>query len=334
MAKSPGMQALVVERPDGPFVLKQLLLPHVGNGQVLVRIEASGVNPLDIKIRAGNAAHAQVHLPATLGLDFAGTVESVGPNVTAFAAGDEVYGMAGGIGTLQGTLATHMVADADLLALRPKNLSARQAAAIPLVFITAWEGLVDRARVHAGQKALIHAGAGGVGNAAVQIAHAFAAQVFATASADKMNIVEAYGATPINYQVQSVDEYLAEHTGSEGFDVVYDTVGGSTLDDSFLAAKTYTGHVVSCLGWGTHKLAPLSFRAATYSGVFTLLPMLTGKGRAHHGEILREATKLAETGRLAPLLSEKRFTFNDVHQAHDAVASGKTIGKVVVEIDR
>jgi NADPH2:quinone reductase len=333
MSKSPAMRARVIERPDGPFVLKELMLPPAGDGQVLVRIKASGVNPLDTKIRAGNAAHARVQLPAILGLDLAGAVEAVGPNVTAFKTGDEVYGMAGGIGALQGTLATHIVADAELLAPRPRNLSAREAAAIPLVFITAWEGLVDRALVHEGQKVLIHAGAGGVGNAAVQIAHAFAAQVFATVSAGKRKIVEACGATPIDYQTQSVDEYLAEHTGSDGFDIVYDTVGGSTLDDSFLAAKTYTGHVVSCLGWGTHKLAPLSFRGATYSGVFTLLPMLTGKGKTHHGEILREATKLAEAGKLIPLLSEQRFTFDDVAEAHAAVQSGKTLGKVVVEID-
>jgi len=333
MSKSPVAWALFVEHADGPFVLRELALPQAGKGQVLVRIKASGVNPLDTKIRAGNAPHAQVQLPAILGLDLAGTVEAVGLDVTAFKTGDEVYGMAGGIGALQGTLATHMVADADLLALKPRNLSAREAAAIPLVFITAWEGLVDRARVHAGQKVLIHAGAGGVGNAAVQIAHAFAAQVFATVSAGKRKIVEECGATPINYQAQNVDEYLAEHTGSEGFDVVYDTVGGATLDDSFLAAKTHTGHVVSCLGWGTHQLAPLSFRGATYSGVFTLLPMLTGKGRAHHGEILREATKLAEAGKLTPLLNQKRFTFDDVQEAHAAVQSGKTIGKVVVEID-
>jgi NADPH:quinone reductase-like Zn-dependent oxidoreductase len=129
-----------------------------------------------------------------------------------------------------------------------------------------------------------------------------------------------------------VEEYVAEFTGGEGFDVIYDTVGGATLDDSFAAAKVYTGHVVSCLGWGTHKLAPLSFRGATYSGVFTLLPMLTGKGRAHHGEIMREATKLVEAGKLKPLVEERRFTLETVTGAHELVESGKALGKVVVEI--
>jgi len=126
---------------------------------------------------------------------------------------------------------------------------------------------------------------------------------------------------------------VAEHTNSEGFDIVFDTVGGTTLDDSFLAVKTYTGHVVGSLGWGTHRLAPLSFRGATYSGVFTLLPM-TGRGRVHHGDILREATKLAEAGKLRPLLSQERFTgFETALEAHVAVEMGKTVGKIVVEMN-
>ena len=327
------MRALVLQRHGGPFIITEAAPPTVTAGQVLVRIKASGVNPLDTKIRAGNAAHARVQLPAILGMDVAGVVEAVGPDVTALKAGDEVYGMAGGVGTRQGSLATFMAADADLLAIKPANLSMREAAALPLVFITAWEGLVDRALVHAGQRVLIHAGAGGVGHAAVQLAAAFGARVFATVSKHKTQIVEGYGATPIDYRTESVESYVAKYTDSEGFDIVYDTVGGTTLDDSFLAVKTYTGHVISSLGWGTHKLAPLSFRGATYSGVFTLLPMLTGRGRLHHGDILREATKLAETGKLKPLLSQERFTFETALEAHIAVETGKTVGKIVVEID-
>ena len=112
-----------------------------------------------------------------------------------------------------------------------------EAAALPLVFVTAWEGLVDRAQVQATQKVLIHAGAGGVGHVAVQIAHALGAQVFATVSADKRKIAEGYGAVAIDYRTTTVDTYVAQHTGGEGFDVVYDTVGGTTLDDSFFADK-------------------------------------------------------------------------------------------------
>jgi NADPH:quinone reductase-like Zn-dependent oxidoreductase len=291
------------------------------------------VNPLDTKIRAGNAAHAGVVFPAVLGVDLAGVVEEIGNKVNEFREGDEVYAMGGGVGGLQGSLATHIVVDVDLLALKPKNLSMREAAAMPLAVVTAWEGLVDRARVREGNKVLVHAGAGGVGHVAVQIALALGARVFATVSKDKMKIVENYGATAINYQQQQVESYVADYTGSEGFDVVYDTVGGTTLDDSFMAAKIYTGHVVSCLGWGTHKLAPLSFRGATYSGVFTLLPLLSGKNRRHHGDILRQATALAEAGKLKPLLNPERFTFGTAVEAHRAVESGKALGKIVVEIE-
>jgi NADPH:quinone reductase-like Zn-dependent oxidoreductase len=326
------MRAVVLEHYSGPFVLTDVDRPAAGKDQVLVRIKASGVNPLDTKIRAGKAEHANVRLPAILGIDLAGIVEAVGAEVVGFKPGDEVYGMVGGIGGLQGTLAEFAAVDPDLLALKPANLSMREAAALPLVSITAWEGLVDRAQVSAGHKVLIHAGAGGVGHVAVQLARAFDAQVFATVSQSKMKIAEGLGATAIDYQLNKVETYVAEHTSSEGFDIVYDTVGGATLDDSFVAAKIHTGHVVSCLGWGTHQLAPLSFRGATYSGVFTLLPMLTGRGRAHHGEILREAARLAEAGKLKPLLYPERFTLETALEAHLAVERGTTVGRTVVEI--
>jgi len=300
-------------------------------GEVLVRIAAAGLNPLDTKIRAGKAGHAQQPFPAVLGLDMAGTVEEVGAGVKAFRAGDEVYGIVGGVGGIQGTLAEFVSADAALLAHKPRNLTMRQAAALPLSTITAWEGLFDRARVHAGQQVLIHAGAGGVGHIAVQIAHAFGANVFATVSPDKKHIVESYGATPIDYHAMSVEEYVRAFTGGKGFDIVYDTVGGPTLDASFQAVRRYTGHALSCLGWGTHALAPLSFRGATYSGVFTLLPLLTGEGRAHHGEILAQAAALAEQGKLIPLLNERRFSTAGIDAALDLVEAG-SLGKVVVEI--
>ena len=286
------MRAAVLEEYNSPFRLIEVARPKPAAGQVLVRIKASGVNPLDTKIRSGNGAHAKQPLPAILGMDMAGVVEELGGEVSGFSVGDEVYGLTGGVGGLQGSLAEFAAVDVDLLAKKPVNLTMHQAAAIPLSFITAWEGLVDRANVHAAQRVLIHAGAGGVGHVAVQLAVARGAQVFATVSPEKKVVVESYGAVPIDYRSTSVEQYVAQHTGGEGFDVVYDTVGGTTLDDSFVAAKVYTGHVLSSLGWGTHKLAPLSFRGATYSGVFTLLPMLTGRGRAHHGEIMREATKI------------------------------------------
>jgi len=128
----------------------------------------------------------------------------------------------------------------------------------------------------------------------------------------------------------SAEQYVELYTAGEGFDIVYDTVGGATIDASFIAVKRYTGHVVSCLGWSTHSLAPLSFRGATYSGVFTLLPLLTGVGQLHHGEILREVAALADVGKLRPLLNERRFSPANIAAAHALVESG-ALGKVVVE---
>jgi NADPH2:quinone reductase len=324
-------KAWSVEEPHGGFHEIELGQSPLEANQVLVRIAAAGINPLDTKIRAGKAEHARQPLPAVLGLDMAGRVEEVGAAVTAFRPGDEVYGLVGGVGGQQGTLAERITVDADLLAHKSKDLSMRQAAVLPLSIITAWEGLVDRARVHENQTVLIHAGAGGVGHVAIQIARAYGAKVFATVSNDKKKIVEGLGATPIDYRSSSVEEYVSAYTAGKGFDIVYDTVGGTTLDASFVSVKRYTGHVLSCLGWGSHLLAPLSFRGATYSGVFTLSPLLTGKDRAHHGKILAQAAVLSNEGKLKPLLSEKQFSTEDLDAAFGIVETG-SLGKVSIEL--
>lgn len=326
------MKAVVLSAFEAPLAVTEVERPSAGPGQVLVRVKASGVNPLDLKIAAGKADHARTVLPAILGIDMAGIVEAVGEGVTGFASGDEVWGMTGGVGGVQGSLAEYAAVDAQLLAHKPASIGMREAAALPLVFITAWEGLVDRARVAPGKKVLVHGGAGGVGHIAVQIAKAFGAEVYATGSASQRATIEGFGAVFIDYETSSVDDYVAQHTGDEGFDIVYDTVGGATLDASFKAARRYHGHVVSCLGWGTHALAPLSFRAATYSGVFTLLPLLSGKGRANHGVIMNEAAKLADAGKIRVLLDERRYALSDVQQAHGAVQDRSARGKVVVEV--
>jgi NADPH2:quinone reductase len=325
-----SMRAATADSVGAPFTLGSVPRPVAGAGQVLVRVAASAVNPLDLKIHAGEAAHARQPLPAILGLDLAGVVEAVGPGVTAFRPGDAVYGMTGGVGGLQGSLAEYAAVDADLLALKPANLSMREAAALPLIFTTAWEGLVDRAGLRAGQTVLVHGGAGGVGHVAIQIALAFGARPYATGSRRDFTFIESLGATAIGRDMP-VEGYVADYTGGAGFDVVCDTVGGTVLDASFKAVRRF-GHVVSALGWGTHLLAPLSFRAASYSGVFTLLPMLTGEGRAHHGEIMREATRLAEAGKLTPRVDPRRFTLETVDEAHRAMKARDVDGKLVIEI--
>ncbi len=326
------MRALLLEEYNTPYQLVELPTPVPGSRQVLVRIAASAINPLDLKIMVGLAGHAQTKLPAILGIDMAGIVEDVGEGVTGFRPGDEVYGMTGGIAGVPGSLAEYAAVDPDLLALKPKNLSMRQAAALPLVFITAWEALVDRARVGPGKTVLIHGGAGGVGHIAVQLAVARGAQVFATVTPGRNDMIEGYGATPIDYTRLSVEEYMLEYTGGEGFDIILDTVGGAVLDTSFKAAKRYTGHVVSILGWGSHSLAPLSFRGATYSGVFTLYPLISGKGRPHHGEILKEASHLAEAGLLLPLLDSRHYRLDTIAEAYDAMVSHGVAGKLVVDV--
>jgi NADPH:quinone reductase-like Zn-dependent oxidoreductase len=327
------MQAIVLNTFGAPLTQQDIARPAAGPGQVLVKVHASGVNPLDIKIAAGKADHARAVLPAVLGIDLAGVVDSVGDGVQGFAPGDRVYGMTGGIGGVAGSLADYAAVDARLLARMPEQLPMRDAAALPLIFITAWEGLVDRARVSAGKTVLVQGGAGGVGHMAVQLAVAYGAQVYATGSTGQRVVIESLGAVFIDRDTP-VEDYVQQHTSGEGFDIVYDTVGGAVLDASLRAARRYHGHVVSCLGWGTHALAPLSFRAATYSGVFTLLPLISGEGRAHHGDIMREASALAAAGKLKVLLDTTRYTLtaDSVSAAHRALGEGTAKGKVVVEL--
>ncbi|MFZ4822999.1 quinone oxidoreductase [Pseudomonas putida] len=326
------MLAAIAESAQTPLVVRHIARPVPGKGQVLVRIHAAGVNPLDTKIAIGAGAHARQELPAVLGLDLAGTVVELGEAVDGFMPGQEVFGMAGGIGGAQGTLAEYIAVDARLIASKPHALGMREAAALPLVFITAWEGLVDHANVRSGQRVLIHGGAGGVGQVAVQLAKARGAEVYATGSAGSLDFIRSLGATAIDYQAQGVEAYVEQYTAGEGFDIVYDTVGGSTLDASFKAVKPYTGHVLSCLGWGQHSLAPLSFKSATYSGVFTLAPLLTGKGREHHGSILREAAVLANAGQLAIRVDPQQFALDEVNDAFRQVAEGRGRGKTVIQL--
>lgn len=326
------MLAAIAESAQTPLVVRHIARPVPGKGQILVRIHAAGVNPLDTKIAIGAGAHARQELPAVLGLDLAGTVVELGEAVDGFTPGQEVFGMAGGIGGAQGTLAEYIAVDARLIASKPHAIGMREAAALPLVFITAWEGLVDHANVRSGQRVLIHGGAGGVGQVAVQLAKARGAEVYATGSAGSLDFIRSLGVTAIDYQVQGVEAYVEQYTAGEGFDIVYDTVGGSTLDASFKAVKPYTGHVLSCLGWGQHSLAPLSFKSATYSGVFTLAPLLTGKGREHHGSILREAAVLANAGQLAIRVDPQQFALDEVNDAFRQVAEGRGRGKTVIQL--
>ena len=326
------MRAAVLDAYGAPLRLAEIPRPAPRPGEVLIRIAASGLNPLDAKIQAGEAPHARHAPPAVLGLDLAGTVEQLGEGVSGLKVGDEVYGLTGGVGGVQGSLAEYAVVDPDLLALKPANLDWREAASMPLAAITAWEGMVDRAHVQAGWKVLVHGGAGGVGRLAVQIALEAGAEVAATGSASSRGVIEALGATFIDYRAEPAEAYVARLTGSRGFDLIYDTVGGATLNASFGAIRRF-GHVVSALGWGSHSLGPLSFRAGTYSGVFTLLPLLTGEGRARHGDILQQVTKLIEAGKVSPHIDSQYLELASVNEAMQTLMSGDAKGKLVISLE-
>ncbi|KFF18671.1 zinc-dependent alcohol dehydrogenase family protein [Chryseobacterium sp. JM1] len=324
------MKALITEDFGKPFVMKDIDLPKPKDYQVLIKIKAAGLNPLDLKIKNGHAAHAQVNLPAVLGIDMSGIVVETGKNVHDFKVGDEVFGMVGGIGGHQGTLAEYITANAEHISLKPKNISFQEAAAIPLIFITAWEALVDQINIQPDQIVLIHGGAGGVGHIAIQIAVAKGAKVYTTVKPDRSGQIRKYGAEPIDYTTLSVDQYLQQYTNGSGFDAVVDTVGGSVLDDSFLAVKQYMGHVASILGWSTHSLAPLSFRNAKYSGVFTLYPLLSGERKKHHGDILKKAALLLETGKVKVQLHPQSYSLEQADEAYSLLESGKASGKIVI----
>ena len=326
------MKAIILSEHGGPelFRVGEVPKPEIKAGHVLVQVAASSVNPVDFKIRQG-VIPIGPELPGILHGDMAGVVEEVGEGVDGFTPGDEVYGCIGGFKGLPGVLADYALADARLLAKKPSSLSMEEAAALPLVTITAWNALMDRAKVREGQKVLVHAAAGGVGHVGLQLAKAAGAEVHVTASSEeKLSLGKSLGAdVGINYKETSVEEYVSEHTGGEGYDVVFDTVGTTRLDDSFQAARI-GGTVVSIAARSTHDLTNVHVRGLTLHVVFMLLPLVQNIGRERHGAILREASQLAEAGKLRPNLHGEAFPFERVGDAHDLLESGGIMGKIAL----
>lgn len=328
------MKAMVLNAygDSAEFEAADMPKPEAQPGHVIVRIAATSVNTVDTMIRSMGQEQLPFapNLPAVLGMDFSGTVESVGADVTTFSKGDEVYGCAGGLADLQGALATYMPVDAKLIALKPKTLSMREAAALPLVAITAYEGL-QRALTKKGQKVLVHGGTGGVGHVAVQLAKHYGAHVYSTISSDaQANIVEGYGATAINYKNEAVEDYVAKHTGGAGFDVVYDSVGGENLTKSFEAAAL-NAHVATTVSLLELDLSPVHFKGLSLHVVFMLIQMLHDHKREDHADILTDIASIVDAGSLTPLLDETHFKLADVGQAYDRLISGEATGKVVIE---
>ena len=323
------MKAIILTKFGGPevLVLQEVPIPELLPGHVQIRVRASSVNPVDTKIRSGMQEVIAPESPPILGCDVAGVVEAVGEGVTYFAAGDEVYGCAGGVKGCPGALAEYMMADARLIAKKPESLSMEAAAALPLVGITAWDALVDRSKVSAGQRVLVHGATGGVGHIGIQLAKAAGAHVSATGSSEnKLSLAKELGADlGINYRESTVEEYAKDG----GFDLVFDTVGGDNLQGCFEAAAL-NGTVASISTRCTCDLTPFHKKALSMHVTFMLLPMLTGSGRERHGQILTEMAAMVDAGTLMPLIHEQRFTFSEAAEAHALLESGSAVGKIVL----
>lgn len=329
------MKAMIINEfgNSDVFTSAELEKPQVKAGHVVVKIAATSVNTVDTMIRQMGADLAPLSppLPGVLGMDFAGVIDAVGDDVSDFAVGDEVYGCAGGLADIQGALAEFMLVDTQLIAHKPSSISMREAAAIPLVGITAYEGLV-RAGVSKDQKVLVHGGAGGVGHIALQLANYFGADVYATGRSDtQKSVIESLGATAIDFEEESVTDYVEKHTNGIGFDVIFDSVGGANLARSFEAAAL-NAQIATTVSMLELDLNLAHFKGLSLHVVFMLIPMLHNHKRQQHGDILAKLAEIVDAGQLTPIVDEPKFTLTEVGKAHDRLSRGEAIGKVVISI--
>lgn len=329
----------MVEKYGGEAGMRAVDLPdpQVGADDVLVKIHAAGVNPLDLRIRNGDfKAFLPYRLPLVLGNDLAGTVVRVGPSVTRFAVGDEVYARPDKdrIGTFAELIAVHQ----DDLAPKPATLTMAEAASLPLVALTAWQALVERAHVQPGHKVLIHAGAGGLGSIAVQLAKALGAQVATTVSTAKTDLARDLGAdVVVDYRTQDFEEVL------DGYDIVLDSLGGENLAKSLRVLKP-GGTAISVAGPPDPAFARELGLNPFLRLVMTALSFKTRRDAKRHGvtysflfmkasgDQLRELTPLIDAGKVRPVV-DRVFPFDETLQAMEYVEKGRAkAGKVVVSM--
>ncbi|MBY3165700.1 zinc-binding dehydrogenase [Rhizobium laguerreae] len=326
------MEALILKAHGGVdnFDIVHTEMPSVRSSEVLVRIAAASLNQIDNKIRGGLPIGPD--LPGILGCDFAGTVEAIGSEVIGFKPGDEVFGMAGGVKGRGGALAQYIAADHRLIARKPTNLSMREAAALPLVTLTAWEA-IERSGMSASEKVLVHGGAGGVGHIAIQIAKVRQAEVAATVgSEDDGDIARSFGAGGvILYKQEKPADYVKRLTGGEGFAVIIDTVGGANLTNSFEAASL-NGRIMTTASRATLDLTPVHNKGLSFGVVFILIPMLYGIGMDRQGKILREIAEMVERGKLRALIDKRQFALADAPEAYRLLEGGEAHGKIVIDI--
>ncbi|MFV1973619.1 MAG: zinc-dependent alcohol dehydrogenase family protein [Thiohalobacterales bacterium] len=302
--------------------------------QLKVQLKAAGVNPIDTKLRSRGVFYADA-CPTILGCDGTGIVTDTGKDVTRFRPGDAVWFCHGGLGGAPGNYAEFTVLEEAEAEYKPAELSFEEAAALPLVLITAWEALFDRARLSEGQHVLIHAGAGGVGHVAIQLARSVGAQVATTVSSqEKAEFAEQLGAIKsIPYRDCDFVEAVMEWTDGRGVDVVLDSLGGNVFRDSLRAASVY-GQVVTLLDPGS-DVDWNEARSRNLGIHFTLMltPMLQSlpAARAHQGEILRRGAELIENGKLRPVVSTV-LPLADAARVHQLIETGHTQGKYVLRI--
>ncbi|MGK7899979.1 MAG: zinc-dependent alcohol dehydrogenase family protein [Hormoscilla sp.] len=333
------MKAIVMTAPGGPEVLQLQDIPDPEISQdreILVRLKAAGVNPIDRKLRTRGTLYPDATGPAVLGCDGAGIVEAVGAAVQNYQVGDEVYFCNAGLGAQTGNYAELTVVDERFVAKKPASLNFAQAAAAPLVLITAWESLYDRGRLQAGQTALIHAGAGGVGHVAVQLAKLQGAEVYTTVGSQaKAEFVQGLGVDKaILYKQTDFVEAVLDWTSGEGVDLAFDTVGGETFAKTFPAVRIY-GDLVTILSpdpatnW---KIA--RNRNLRISLELMLTPMVEGlvETQQDQAKILQQAARLIDQGQLKIQLTET-FPLAEAAAAHRLLGSGTMTGKIALLID-
>jgi NADPH2:quinone reductase len=329
------MKVQLIKKFGDPSVFEpsEIAKPSLKSGCVLIKVFATSVNQIDCKIRSGMVSAIAPDFPAILHGDVAGVIEEIATDVKDFKVGDEVYGCAGGLKGSSGALAEYMLADAKLIAKKPKSLSMLESAALPLVSITAWEALFTKANLTHKNNILIHGGVGGVGHIAVQLAKWCGANVFTTVLKNEdFALAQAFGAKEvINAKEEDVQQYIARLTNHQGFDVVFDTVGGTNLDKSLIAAGI-NGSVVTTAARSTHDLSPMHNKALSLHVVFMLLPILNNHNRETHGKILSQIAHIVDDGKLKPLIDSNQFMLESVSDAHRFLESGKAQGKVVLSI--
>jgi NADPH2:quinone reductase len=317
--------------------LRDIPLPPLPSGKHLrVKLEAAGINPLDTKLRS-KAIYYPDHLPAILGCDGAGVVEAAGCDTSRFKVGDAVYFCNGGIGEEPGCYAEYTTVQEDYCAAKPKKLSMAESAALPLVAITVWEALLDRVNLQAGQTILIHAGAGGVGHIAIQLARHLGARVAVTVSDEhKAAIAKGLGAEKIiQYRQQDFVAETLAWTEGKGADVVFDTVGGDTYLRS-LHAACLAGKVVSLLSTplslADTQLARLRNLSLCYELMLAPQLMKLHDERVRQRKILEQVSALVDAGKLRVMVSTQ-LPLAEAAQAHRLLESGGVTGKIVLTMD-